>query len=207
MKTNKKFFSIALMLCLTYQLFAQTEKVIRNSEVEGIYLNISDFQKGKLTRPTDRQHKGDKIKLKQFYISPDIISVEQGKETIFYKDSIFAIRLTNGESYRFINRIPYLLADTSSLYIYVHKTIKTEYVKSGPKRISKKVSVSNYFFSKQGEMVVYELNLINLRKYVLTSAALHTAVCSKFLTDSMLYTVNSISGRYELNETILSQTP
>jgi len=135
MKTHIKFTAIAIMLSLTNQLFAQGEKEIKNSDVEGLYLNLSDFQTGKLTRPTDMQHEGDKIKLKQFFISPDIISIEQDKETIFYKDSIFAIRLTNGVNYRFINRTPCLIADTSFLYIYTYKTTKTEYELSGPRRI------------------------------------------------------------------------
>jgi hypothetical protein len=147
MKTDIKTVVLAIMLSLTGQLFAQHEKEIKNSEVEGLYLTLSDFQNGKLTRPTDMQHKGDKIKLKQFFISPDIISIEQDKETVFYKDSIFAIRLSNGENYRFINRTPCLIADTSYLYIYTHKTTKTEYKQSGPRRISKEVPITYYYFS------------------------------------------------------------
>lgn len=117
MITKIKLAIAATLLLNIGQLFAQRPKEISNSEVEGLYLTVSDFKQGKLTTPTDKQHKGDKIKLKQFFISPDIISIEQDKETVFYKDSIFAIRLTNGENYRFINRTPCLVADTSFLYI------------------------------------------------------------------------------------------
>ena len=53
MKTHIKIAAIAIMLCLTGQLFAQHEKEIKNSEVEGLYLTLSDFKNGKLTRPTD----------------------------------------------------------------------------------------------------------------------------------------------------------
>jgi len=204
MKTIIKTAAIAIMLCLTGQLFAQHEKKIKNSEVEGLYLTLSDFQNGKLTRPTDMLHEGDKIKLKQFFFSPNIISVEQDKETIFYKDSIFAIRLTNGENYRFINRTPCLVADTSYLYIYTNKTTRTEYKQSGRRRISKEVPITYYYFSTGNQNAVYMLTLANLRKYALSDTLVHKTVCDKFTTDEMLYKVNPLSGRFELNETIHS---
>ena len=204
MKTHIKTAAIAIMLCLTSQLFAQHEKEIKNSEVEGIYLTLSAFTNGTLTRPTDRQHDGDKIKLNQFFISPEIISIEQNNETIFYKDSIFAIRLTNGENYRFINRTPCLIADTSYLYIYENKTTKTEYKQSGPRRIAKDVPITYYYFSLANHKVVYLLTLPNLRKFALTDSDVHKTVCDKYTTDEMLFKVNPKTGRFELNETILS---
>jgi hypothetical protein len=204
MTTHIKITALAIMLCLTVQLFAQREKEIKNSEVEGLYLTLSDFTNGKLTRPTDKQHEGDKIKLKQFFISPDIISIEQDKKTIFYKDSIFAIHLTNGKNYRFINRNPCLIADTSSLYIYTYKTKKTVFSTSGPHRRSKDVPITYYYFSLAGENAVYTLTLANVRKYALTDPTTHIAVCNKFTTDEMLYHINPQTGRFDLNETILS---
>ena len=202
MKTHIKI--AAIMLCLTGQLFAQHEKEIKNSEVDGIYLSLSDFTNGKLTRPTDMQHEDDKFKLKQFFFSPEIISIEQNKETIFYKDSIFAIRLSNGENYRFINRTPYLLADTSYLYIYTNKTTKTEYKQSGPTRRANEVPVTYYYFSIGNQKAVYKLTLANIRKYALSDTLAHKTVCDKYTTNKMLIKVNPQTGRFELNETILS---
>ena len=204
MKTDIKTVILAIMLSLTGQLFAQHEKEIKNSEVEGLYLTLSDFQNGKLTRPTDMQHKGDKIKLKQFFISPDIISIEQDKETVFYKDSIFAIRLTNGENYRFINRTPCLIADTSYLYIYTFKTTKTEYKQSSPHRRAKEIPITYYYFSIGNQKAVYMLTLANLRKYALTDTSVHKTVCDRFTTDAMLTEINTQTNRFVLNETILS---
>ena len=80
-----------------YSFLHNAKKLLNSNDVEGLYLTFADFKHGKLTRPTDKQHKGDKIKLKQFFISPKIISIEQQSETKFNKDSIFAIRLSNGE--------------------------------------------------------------------------------------------------------------
>ncbi len=194
-----------MLICLTVQLFAQSEKEIKNSEVEGLYLSFSDYTNCKLTRPTDMQHDGDKIKLKQFFISPEIVSIEKDKETVFYKDSIFAIRLTNGENYRFINRTPYLLADTSYLYIYTHKTIKTEYKQSGPRRIAKEVPVTYYYFSITPHSKVFPLTMVNIRREVLKEPALHTAVCNKFTNDNMLSETNPETGHFTINEFILAQ--
>lgn len=205
MKTIIKTAVATILLFATSQLFAQREKEIQNSEVQGIFLNAASFKTGKLTRPTDKQHAGDKIKLKQFFISPEIITIEQGKKTVFYKDSVFAIQLTNGENYRFIKRTPYLIADTSSLYIYTRKTVKATNKQVGPHNISVDVPVTYYYFSYGNHKTIYSLTLTNLRKYVLTDAVVHMAVCNKFTTDGMLQKINENTGRFELNETILSK--
>jgi hypothetical protein len=204
MKTRMKIIAIATMLLANVQIFAQHKKEIKNSEVEGFYITALDFKNGKITFPIDKAHKGDKIKLKQFFISPEIISIEQNEETVFYKDSIFTIRLSNGENYRFINRTPYLVADTSSLYIYTLKTTKTEFKNSGPRTRIKEVPITYYYFSLANHKDVYRLTLANLRKYVLTEPKLHFSVCNKFTNDAMLRTINNQTGRFELNETILS---
>jgi VIT1/CCC1 family predicted Fe2+/Mn2+ transporter len=199
MKTIINVTVAAILLLATSQLFAQREKEIQNNEVQGIYLNAATFRSGKLTRPTD------KIRLKQFFISPEIITIEQGKKTVFYKDSIFAIQLTNGENYRFIKRTPYLIADTSSLYIYTRKTVKATNRQAGSHNISVAVPVTYYYFSYGNHKTIYSLTLANLRKYVLTDATIHLAVCNKFTTDEMLQKINEKTGHFELNETILSK--
>jgi hypothetical protein len=197
---HMKITIIAIMLCLAGQLFAQHDKQIKGSEVEGFYLSLADFQSGKLTRPIDNQHESDKIKLNQFFASPQIISIEQDKESVFYKDSIFAIRIANGENYRFINRNPCFVADTSYLYIYTYKTTK----KSGTRRRTKEYQLTYHYFSTANHRDVYLLTLANLRKHAFTDAMVQKAVAEKFTTDAMLAKVNPKSGRFELNETILS---
>lgn len=193
----------AFVLIANVQIFAQRPKEIKDNEVGGIYLNISDFKQGKLTRPTDKQHKGDKIKLKQFFNSPEIKFVEQGKETVFLKDSIFAIRLTKGENYRFINRTPCLVTDTSYLFIYTQKSVQTVYKQAGRSRRAEDIPVTNYYFSSGNHKSVLMLTLANLRKYVLTDTVVHKTVCDKFTADEMLQEVNLKTGRFVLNETII----
>ncbi len=200
MKTNKKFTIIAIMLCFTSLLFAQRVEEIKNSEVEGFYLNLSDFQTSKLTRPTDMLHDGDKIKLKQFFISPDIISIEQDAETLFYKDSIFAIRLMNGESFRFIYSSPCLIADTTYLYIYTDKRTKIETNRDGGNQRRKEVLVTYYFFSYGSHKSVLPLTLDNLRKFVLTDNSMHKTICDIFTNDEMLTEINPNTGNFKLND-------
>lgn len=203
MKTRIKLLALAALLLANVHLFAQGEKLLKNDDVEGLYLTLADFKQGKLTHTTDGQHEGDKIKLKQFFISSEIISIEQGTETKFFKDSIFAIQLTNGKNYRFIKRNPCLIADTSSLYIYTYKTKKTVFSTSGPHRRSKDVPVTYYYFSLPDEKAVYPLTLAYVRKYALTDPAIHVAVCNKFTTDKMLEEINPKTGNFIINEFIL----
>ena len=200
-----KIMVIAMLLLTNLQLFAQREKEIKNNDIEGFYITASDFKANKLTMPTDNNHKGDKIKLKQFFISPEIISVEQGKETVYYKDSVFAIRLSNGENYRFVNRTPCLVADTSYLIIYTYETTKTEYKMVGATRRSKEVPVTYYYFSVQPHDKVFTLTMDNVRREVLVEPKLHTAVCNKFTNDNMLTETNPETGRFKINEFILEQ--
>jgi hypothetical protein len=202
MKTIIKLISIIALQMFFCQLYAQNEKPFENNQVEGIYLTLSDFKNNKLFRLTDMQHKGDKINMYQMFESSEIISTEQGKEMVYYKDSIFAVKLINGDSYRFINHLFYLIADTSNLYIYTCKTTKTEYKQSGPRRIPKKVIEVHYLFGEENQKEVYDLTMANLRKFVLTDTLVHEAVCTKFTTDEMLTRVNPQTRRFEVNETI-----
>lgn len=196
--------STVILFCFVSHFRAQGTKEIKNNQVEGFYLTIEDYRQGKLTRPIDKLHKGDKIKLKQFFFSPDIASFEQGKKTVYYKDSIFAIRLSNGENFRFINHKPCLIVDTTYLYIYAYNTVKTEYKQSGATTRRKEIAVTNYYFSTYRHKNAYALTLINLRKYALDNNAVHLAVCNRFTTDEMLWQVNDKTGQFKLNEVILN---
>jgi hypothetical protein len=142
--------------------------------------------------------------LKQFLISQDIICVEHDKKTVFNKDSIFAIHLFNGENYRFIQRSPCFIADTSYLYIYEYETIKTEYKISGPHRRENKIPVTYYYFSFGNHHAVLLLTLANLCKYVLTNPNASSILSSKFMTDDMLSEINQQTGHFKVNELIIS---
>lgn len=204
MKTCIHFIALIGLFLANLQSFAQSETEIKNSDVEGFYITLIDFKSGNLTIPTDKAHKGDKIKLKQFFISPDIISIEQDKESVYNKDSIFAIRLSGGENYRFIRKMPFLIADTSYLYIYIYKTTKTVYDLSGSRSRRKEIPVTYYYFSDKNQIKTYLLSVENLHHIAFPDSSLQNAVLSKFSKEEMLMQLNTQSGRFELNESILS---
>ena len=199
----KYTLTIVAFFLFIIQINAQVQKEIRNKDVEGIYLTLEHFKKNKLTCNSGGKHEIPKIKLKQFFISPEIDCIKMDAETVFYKDSIFAIRLSNGKNYRFLNRTPFLIADTSFLYIYSNKTTKTEYKQSGPSRRAKKVPVTYYYFSTENQKNVYQLTLDNLCKYVQAESEVHSKMKSKFVSEEMLYSFNQNSGRFVLNDFLL----
>jgi len=104
-----------------------------------------------------------------------------------------------------LNRKPYLIADTSFLYIYTRNDVKTEYKQSGPRTIHKEIPVTVYCFSFGDHKKVYSLTLVNLRKYILIDPVVHTAVCNKFTNDEMLSEINNSTGHFILNEIIRSK--
>ena len=125
---------------------------------------------------------------------------------MFYKDSIFAIHLTNGNNYRFINQNPCLIVDTSSLYIYAYHTTKVTTNKKSSRLTTITIPVTYYYFSVGNHETVLMLTMENIRKYVLTDTLVHKTVCDKFTADQMLSEINPKTGRFVLNETILSVT-
>lgn len=196
----KYLISIIIGITFSLQIKAQTDIDISSKEVKGFYLTWDDFKTNRLTMPIDNMHKEDKINLGQFFVSPEIVSFEQKDRLVFKKDSIFAMKMEDGEVYRFINRIPSQLVDTSYLYIYVQKTITESYKRSGPRRIMQEVPVTNYYFSLPGKQMVYFLSFENLRKYAISSTEILNLMEEKFKNDEMLQAVNPCTDLYLLNE-------
>jgi hypothetical protein len=199
---------IYLLIIVAFTIFiplqAQQQE-IKNTEVSGFYLSIRDFKNNILSKPTDRLHKGDKIKLHQFFIKPEIISIELGKKSIFYKDSIFAIKLNNGTIYRFVDRKPYKIADTSYLYIYTYSSVKMIRKQKGPRNENIEIPVTRYFFSTGNHDAAYPLSLENIIKYGLENLKLQKELKSLFTDDKLLYEVNATTGTYKVNELLLSK--
>lgn len=191
---------LVLFFLLINNTYGQELMDIKNSEVKGIYLTLENFKNNKLICSVDYQQKIIKIKLKQFFISPEISCIELDKETVYYKDSIFAIKLSNDENFRFLNRTPCLIADTLFLYIYTYKTIKREYKQYGPARRAKEIPVTYYYFSTGDHQDIYTLTLSNLYKYLHFDPHIQTAISQKFINDEMLYSINQKSGHFLLNE-------
>ncbi len=183
---------------------ALTPDIIKDGDVKGIYANASDFRHN-TPYLIDGKHSGDKVKLNQFFFSPTINCVEDGQSKLFYKDSIFAITLKDGRNFRFINRDPYLIADTSYLYIYSRRTIVSERKQEGPHtRTTNKVE-TEYFFSTGNHSSLYPLSLPNLRHYLSISKVVFNRIEKEFETDEALTKTNKQTGRFRINELLLTE--
>lgn len=191
---------VAIFLLFLNLLYGQRSKNIKNSEVKGIFLTYTDFKQNKLVCSSLKQNKHIKIKLNQFFISPTISCFELQKHHVFYKDSIFGIQLENGDNYRFINRKPCFIADTSFLIIYTCHTVKTEYKQSGPTRRFKEIPITYYYFSSEQHKKVYSLTMANICKYLNIESDIKTAIIQKFYDDEMLYLINPKTGHFIINE-------
>jgi len=205
MKNNNIIISAIFILFVNFTC-GQNPKDIKNSEVKGIFLTHADFKQNKIICSSNNHNKDNKIKLKQFFISPEISCLKLQKDTVFYKDSIFAIQLSNGANYRFINRNPCLIADTSFLFIYTYNTIKTEYKRSGPRLRSKEIPVTYYFFSSGQNKEVYSLTVANLCKYLHIESDIKVAINQKYKSDEMLYSMNQKTGYFIINEFLIELT-
>jgi len=204
MKKNTTLICVLVILLVNFT-YSQLTAQIKNSQVKGVYLTHEGFKKNEFSCSLDKLQKDAKIKLNQFFISPEISCVRPDKETVFYKDSVFAIQLTNGENFRFVNRNPCLIADTSFLYIYTYKTIITEDKMYGPTRRAKEIPVTYYYFSSGEHNVVYSLTVDNLYKYLIVDSNIKVAINQKFINDEILYSVSQTTGRFVLNEFLLEK--
>lgn len=194
---------LALFLLIGSITYGQRQKSIKNSEVKGIYLTLEGFKSNTFSCTLDKLQKDIKIKLNQFFVSPEISCVSPVKETVFYKDSIFAMQLTNGENFRFINRMPCLIADTSFLYIYTYKTIKIEYKQYGPTRWAKELPVTYYYFSSGEHKEVHPLSVDNLCKFLTVDPDIKIAIKQKFIDDETLHSINQQTKHFVLNDFLI----
>jgi len=205
MKKNNIIIAAIFILFVNFT-YGQRPKDIKNSEVKGIFLSYDDFKQNKIVCSSNIQKKDIKIKLNQFFISPEISCFELKKDSVFHKDSIFAIHLSNGANYRFINRNPYFIADTSFLFIYTYSTVITEYKQSGPTRRAKEIPITYYYFSSGQNQEVYSLTVANLCKYLQIESDIKVAINQKYKSDDMLYSMNQKTGHFIINEFLIELT-
>ncbi|MTK53251.1 hypothetical protein [Paludibacter sp.] len=191
------------LIFISLQTKALTPDIIKDGDVKGIYATLSDFRHN-TPYLIDGKHSGDKVKLNQFFFSSTINCMEDGQSKLFYKDSIFAITLKDGRNFRFINREPYLIADTSCLYIYSRRTIVSERKQEGPHTRTINKVVTGYFFSTGNHSSVIPLSIINLRTHLNISKTAFDRLDKEFITDEALTKTNKQTGRFRINELLLT---
>lgn len=183
---------------------ALTPDIIKDGDVNGIYASLSDFRHN-TPYLIDGKHSGDKVKLNQFFFSSTINCEEDGQSKLFYKDSIFAITLKDGRNFRFINREPYLIADTSYLYIYSLKKIISERKQEGPHTRTINKVVTEYFFSTGNHSSVIPLSMLNLRQNLNVNKAAFDRLEKEFTTDETLIKTDKKTGRFRVNDLLLTE--
>jgi len=192
------------LIFISLQANALTPDIIKDGDVNGIYATLSDFRHN-TPYLIDGKHSGDKVKLNQFFFSPTINCAEDGQSKLFYKDSIFAITLKDGRKFRFINREPYLIADTSFLYIYSRRTIVSERKQEGPHTRTTNKVVTEYFFSTGDHSSVIPLSMLNLRHYLNISKPAFDRLEKVFTTDDALTQTDKQTGRFRINDQLLTE--
>lgn len=195
-----RYFLVFLFSSNFVHVQGQVPKVIRDSDVVGIYKSLESFKANTIFCSRSGENNDSKVKLNQFFISSNISCKENGQKFEYSKDSIFAIHLTNGDNYRFINLNMYKIIDTSYLYIYTYSFISKQNIQNGPTRRTKETLVTQYFFSTGNHNVVYELTMINLCKNLKIDPDLKVSLNKKFSDEKLLPTINSETGRLLLNE-------
>lgn len=198
-------FSILFSIFNPHLLHSQLTK-INNSDVAGIYLTIDDFKSNQLFCSNDEQHNKTKVKLNQFFISPEISCTSINEKETLYKDSIFGIQLIDGESYRFIYRTPCLIADTSYLYIYLYELIEKKYHQTGPTSRLVEIPVTHYFFSTGNHKNIYPLTVDNVCLYSDINLNIKDAFRKKYTSNEMLQEVNPNTKHFLINEFLIDQT-
>jgi hypothetical protein len=202
---NVRIIICAAVLCSTSNAIAQQTSEIKDCQINGFYLTAKDFASHHPSYPIDNKHKGDQIKLRQFFFTPDIVVYEQNDKARFYKDSIFSIQMDNNENYRFINRRLFLIADTLYLYIYINKMVTTIGQLLSPRRTQQQLAETQCYFSTGNHAEVYLLTVNNLRKYVLMGSNLHQSVCEAFITDEQIQSKDEQSGHFLINNFIVNR--
>lgn len=98
-------------MLLSATSYAQVDK-------SGIYLNLVDYQKQKLTYEINCNNEKHKIKLNEFFNKPYITVVHDGKKYTHQKKDIYGFRDCNNKVYRFFGNDEYQLEESSGIVIY-----------------------------------------------------------------------------------------
>ncbi len=196
----KKIGCISILIWLSiFKLFAQPSTTLKENNIDGIYITMNDYKKNILS---DMKNEDDntKFKISTYSLSPKISFIKGNMKKTFLADSIFAVHLSNGESYRFINDIPCCIEDTTYLFIYHMVTTKTVFKEYGPHRLGNKTTMNAFYFSFGDHKQVFPLTLESFSLF----PNFYRIVCDEFKDDSALQMVNPQSGQFKVNE-ILSK--
>lgn len=161
----------------------------------GVYMNTSDFRKGKLSYSNDCSAKKHKIKLNDFLEKPYIEVVYNGEPRLLMKNEIFGYKNCDGEVSRFIGNQHYkILNPEERLLIYQRKVQPT-----------KNQPISEfYYFSSSQEDKAEPLTLENLKKAFPENHKFHDLLDAEFDIDKELVEYDSYHKMFKINRLLVS---
>lgn len=150
---KKKFGIIIYLLALSFGSFAKSEC--------GIYVNVSDYQKNKLTNESVCA-KGNSIHIHDFFWNmPKITVIQDGKKYTYKKSDLYGFKDCKNDVYRFYNNTEYRIAEAGPIYIYVQEKNIAQ---------SKGYKVINaYYFSTAADGEIIPLTRGNLKSVYKTN--------------------------------------
>lgn len=164
--------------------------VARSQTIKGVYLNGSDFAKGKIAFSCDQ--KKCKIKLREFpYRTKAKIHYGDSSFTL-KKDSIFGYKDKSGSCFRFFNkRIYSILNQGESILLY--SLTRSNGTPKDPQ------TFTTYYFSKNSESEIKALSLKNITDSFIEDKAFTYLLEIYFRTDNDLIEFDPIHKKYKLN--------
>ena len=160
------------------------------SDSTGIYLNIADFQKRKLSYVSDCQTQKRAIKLGSIFNSHEIILIYGDKKLRLNKSDVFGYRDCAKKTYRFHHDTEYRIVCTSRIFLY----FKEQGYGTGKNSSTE----SQFFFSISLDSEIVELTVQNLKEAYLMNEKFKDLLDISFKDDNELSAFDHSQKRYKV---------
>ncbi|NEW84709.1 MAG: hypothetical protein GZ094_20400 [Mariniphaga sp.] len=187
----KTFFAIVILMSIT---------VFSNAQKSGVFKSFTDYSKGKMEYGIDCTTEKHKIRLNDFLGKDYITVIHDGKSYNLKKSETWGFLLCNEKLVRFQDSEHFPIVDRGSLWIYSKQSVQV----GSPKTGGSKTVTTNYF-SKDGNSVIKELTLLNLKAAFPDNHMLHDAIDRQFKTDASLGEYDKFHKHYSINHFLESQ--
>ncbi|MBN8718666.1 MAG: hypothetical protein J0H85_04420 [Sediminibacterium magnilacihabitans] len=169
-------------------LFGATANAQNN--VSGVYLNLADFENGKLSYASNSPSGSSKIQFNEFFEKPFITVKHDGEKTQLFKDEIFAYQ-NKGTVVRTSNFTNYTFVEKGPVWVF-YKDIT---IVNGKERRRER----KYFYSTSGDGAILPLTINNLKKSFPDKHLFHDLLDAQFGRDSELSYYDSFEKKFKIN--------
>lgn len=162
----------------------------------GIYLNPEQFSRHTVSCPFDCQT--DKFRLNNFLGGANIQVICHGEKHSFAKDTIFGYRDCKGLDYRFYQKAPYRILDTTGFLLYSYTRLEQNSKIAHP--------ATAYYFSIQPTTPILPLTITNLQKAYSSNPTFCYKLSAGFHSDADLLTWLPAAKTYKLKYAYVQST-